>query len=225
MKFKTLREAMEDYANETGVPKISELSEAILDGHSITELGDISFLKECTELGYISMNKCDIKKLEKFPAGLPIERLEICDNMLHDGLEALEDLEKLEELHLGGNQFDSINQLKPLAKVTSLRILDVTDCPVVKKDNDLHQEIFQMMTHLEAFNGRDSSGESVDFEDGSSDLDDYSSEDSEEDGDSNDDDDDDDSSDNSEGSDEEEYEDEGDDDEAAERPTKTARHE
>jgi len=222
MKFKTLYDAVKDYASETGAENLSELTEAILDGHHIEEMGDISFLKDCSEMGYLSMNKCGLKKLEKFPAGLSIERLEICDNSLHNGLEALQSLEKLEELHIGGNQFDSINQLSPLAKIESLRILDVTECPVVEKVNELHTEIFKLMPQLEAFNGKDSSGESVDFEDGSSDLDDYSSEDSE-------DDDEDGSDDGSQDDSEEDEDDEDDEDDDEEddhaRPSKTARHE
>lgn len=223
MQFTSLREAMEDYISEAGVSKVEELPEAVLDGHTITQLGDLSFLKGCTEMGYLSLNKCDIKKLESFPSGLSLERLELCDNKLHDGLDCLEHLQGLEELHIGGNAFDSLDQLKPLSKLTTLRILDTTECPVSEKVADLHEKIFELIPSLEAFNGHDKSGESVDFEDGSSDLDDYSSEDS----------DDDEGSFDDEEDDEEESgeEDENDDDESAddgegeERPSKSARHE
>ena len=225
MKFNTLREAMEDFVSEAGVSKIEELPEAVLDGHTITQLGDLSFLKGCSDLGYLSLNKCDIKKLENFPSGLALERLELCDNKLHDGLECLEHLQSLEELHIGGNGFDSIEQLKPLAKLASLRILDTTECPVSEKVADLHEKIFELIPTLEAFNGHDKSGESVDFEDGSSDLDDYSSEDSEDDeGSFDDEDDEEDGSDNDE-EDDDEDDGSGDDDEDGERPSKSARHE
>lgn len=225
MKFNSLREAMEDFVSEAGVSKLEELPEAVLDGHTITQLGDLSFLKGCTELGYLSLNKCDIKKLENFPSGLALERLELCDNKLHDGLECLEHLQGLEELHIGGNGFESLEQLKPLSKCASLRILDTTECPVSEKVADLHEKIFELILTLEAFNGRDKSGESVDFEDGSSDLDDYSSEDSEDDEGSFEDEEDDD-----EGSDEDDESEDDDaetdeDEEAGERPSKSARHE
>lgn len=232
MKFASLHEAMKDYLSETDSSSVEELTEAILDGHSLPDLGDVSFLSGCTKLGYLSLNKCDIKALPTFPTGLTIERLEICDNKLTGGLEALAALESLEELHLGGNQIASIDALKPLAALKSLRILDVTDCPV-QKDQALHSTVFEMIPSLEAFNGKDESGESVDFEDGSSDLDDFSDEDSEDGSDESGDEDEegsdesDDEDDAESGSDEDEDEDEDDDedDETSEKPSKAARHE
>jgi hypothetical protein len=225
MKFSSLHEAMTDYVSETNDESVEELSEAILDGHSIPDLGDLTFLSKCDKLGYLSLNKCDIKSLPKFPKGLKIERLEICDNKLSGGLEALSDLEFLEELHLGGNQFSSIEALKPLSDLKSLRILDLTDCPVCNGAS-LGAEIFKMIPTLEAFNGKDETGESVDFEDGSSDLDDFSDEDDSEGSDDDDEEseeDDDSDDDDSDEDDDEEGDDDGESD--GERPSKSARHE
>jgi acidic leucine-rich nuclear phosphoprotein 32 family protein E len=227
MKFDSLREAMQDYLSEANVSSIEDMTEAILDGHSIPDLGDLSFLVGCTRLGYLSINKCDIKSLSVFPEGLVIERLELCDNKLSDGLESLAALSSLEELHLGGNKFATAESLSPLAQLKSLRILDVTDCPITK-DASLHATIFGMVPTLEAFNGKDEANESVDFEDGSSDFDDYSDEDSdsgsgsEEDQDDEDDENDDEEDDEDAESDEDGSSSEDDDD--SERPTKTARH-
>lgn len=224
MKFNSLKEAMIDYLSEAGVDKVEGLSEAILDGHAIPDLGDLSFLSGCAELGYLSLNKCDIKKLPVFPVGLAIERFELCDNKLHDSLESLANLESLEELHLGGNQFATIDSLKPLGSLKGLRILDITDCPVVEKEGELHQEIFKLVPSLEAFNGKDETGESVDFEDGSDDLDDYSDEESEEGSNDKDDDDEGDEDSDDEDDDDEDDDEDDEDDEGDERPTKTARH-
>ena len=222
MKFNSLQDAMADYLTETKLKKVEDLTEALLDGHAIPELGDVAFLTKCTKLGYLSLNKCSISKLPVFPAGLAIERLELSDNKLHGSLESLHNLEHLEELHIGGNQFDSISQLKPLSKLANLRILDITECPVLEKDSEIHSEIFKLIPTLEAFNGKDETGESVDFEDGSSDLDDYSDEDdSDEDGSSDEDDEND-----EEDSEDDEDDEEGDDEEASDeqRPAKAARH-
>lgn len=224
MKFQSLHAALTDYLSEAHVKTVEKLTEAILDGHSIQDLGDISFLAKCNELGYLSLNKCDVRKLSEFPSGTSLERLEICDNKLHDGLDSLIHLDNLEELHLGGNKFESMDQLKPLGKLKNLRILDLTDCPVVEKVADLQSEIFKLIPTLEAFNGKDSAGDSVDFEDGSSDLDDFSDEDSEgsEDDEENDEEEDDEEED---ADDDDEDEDEDDQEEDGEsRPRKTARH-
>lgn len=216
VKYESLHAALKDYIVEADVQKVEDLTDAILDGHAIPSLGDLSFLKGCALLGYLSLNKCDIRKLEAFPAGLKLERLEICDNKIHDGLDALVSLENLEELHMGGNKIESLAQLQPLAKLSKLRILDLTECPVVEKQSDIASKIFELVPHLEAFNGKDASGESVDFEDGSDDLDDYSSEDDSDDN-SNDSDD---SNDDSEGSEDDE---EDDDEVEGEKPSKSAR--
>lgn len=228
MKFDSLRDAMQDYLSEANVSAVEDLTEAILDGHSIADLGDLSFLTGCTRLGYLSINKCDIKSLSVFPEGLVIERLELCDNKLADGLESLAALSSLEELHLGGNKFATVESLAPLAQLKSLRILDVTDCPITK-DSSLHATIFGMIPTLEAFNGKDEANESVDFEDGSSDFDDYSDEDSESGSDDDDEEEDEDDDDDDEEDDEDDESDDsgssdGDDDDDSERPTKTARH-
>lgn len=222
MKFSSLREAFDDYMKDSGITDMGELNEIILDGYAVPDLGDLSFLKKCTKLGYISMNKCDVAKISEFPEGLPIERLELCDNKLHGGLEHLANLTQLEELHLGGNSFESLNQLKPLEKITSLRILDITDCPVSESAN-IHEEIFKLIPSLEAFNGKDQSGESVAFEDDSDDIDSYSLDDSDEDSEGDDEDDDeDDNSEDDEEEDDEDDDEEGDDDED-EKPAKNAR--
>lgn len=220
MKFESLHAAMTDFLTEATTSAVEKLNEAILDGHSIPDLGDISFLSNCSDLGYLSLNKCDVRKLPTFPTGAPIERLELCDNKITDGLDALSNLSVLEELHLGGNQITSFEQLKPLAKLSNLRILDLTDCPVVEKDSTLQAEIFKLIPTLEAFNGKDVSGESVDFEDGSSELDDFSDEDSEDE----DDDEDDDDDDEEEDDDEEDDDDDEDDDVEEGRPPKSSRH-
>jgi hypothetical protein len=225
MKFHSLKDALTDFMSEAGVSELKELREGILDGHAIQDLGDLKFLVDCKELGYLSLNKCDLKKLHEFPAGLSVERLEMCDNHLHDGLECLKNLGSLEELHIGGNSFSTLESLKPLHHLKSLRILDVTDCPVVKKDSDLHSEIFKLIPSLEAFNGKDESGESVDFEDGSDDLDDYSDEDSELDSDEDDEDGSDDEDSNDSAEDDDEEEDEGSESDEDSRPAKAARHE
>jgi hypothetical protein len=230
MKFSSLHEAMQDFVGESGKQSVEEFTEAILDGHAIPDLGDVSFLSKCSSLGYLSMNKCDIKVLPKFPEGLSIERLELCDNKLTGGLESIATLKSLEELQMGGNQFATIEPLKPLAALSNLRILDLTECPVTK-DGSLHEAMFQMIPSLEAFNGKDADGEEVDFEDGSSDLDDYSDEESGSDEGSFDDeesddedgseDDDDDSSDSD---DDEDGDEDDDEEEEKERPSKAARH-
>jgi hypothetical protein len=226
MKFDSLKSAMEDYVSEVNCNSIEKLSEVILDGHYISDLGDLSFLTKCPELGYLSLNKCDIKAIPQFPAGLSIERLELCDNKLTGGLEALSALTHLEELHLGGNQFATLESLKPLSSLKSLRILDVTYCPV-EKDSNLHAEVFKMITSLEAFNGMDDGGVSVDFEDGSSGFDEYSDESDgtgsdEDDEEGSDDDDDEDSNDDDSEDEEDDDDEEGEDDD--ERPSKAARH-
>ena len=224
MKFNSLRDALVDYLSETQVDSVEKISEALLDGHSIPDLGDLSFLTNCDKLGYLSLNKCDLKSLPMLPKGLNIERLELCDNKLSGGLEAITELASLEELHLGGNPLASLESLKPLANLKSLRILDITDCPVAK-DAGAHSEIFKLIPTLEALSGKDESGESVDFEDGSSDLDDYDSNSGSDEDDEEGSDDGEDSQEDASDDDDEEDEDEEDEGEEEEaRPAKSARH-
>jgi hypothetical protein len=215
--FSGLKDAVDEYVKiSASAEKDSELHEAILDGMKITELGDLSFLSGMSKLGYLSVNSVNLKKLQHFPK-CSIQRLELADNHISGGLECLANLTDLEELLLGGNPLSSLDQLKPLSSLTSLRILDVTNCPVSEKSIELSKFVFDLLPNLEALNGKDRDGASVDFEDNSSFLD--TDEDDDED------DDDDESDDGSDQSEEEEEDGESDEESDSGNEKKKRRNE
>jgi hypothetical protein len=179
-------------------------------------------LGELTGLAMISMNDCDLKKLETFPETLTeLVALELTDNKLSGAdLKALVPCKKLEFLELSGNEKITMEDLKPLASLP-LREIDVTGC--VAGAEEFRDAIFGTFAQLEALDGMDREGNEIESEDEDlEDLDDdeYEEEDEDdEDGDEDEDedgDDDDDDDDEEEEEGDEEEEEEGDEEEPAE---------
>merc|ERR550514_2490069 len=150
----------------------------------------------------ISMNDCDLKKLETFPETLTeLVALELTDNKLSGAdLKALVPCKKLEFLALAGNEKITMEDLKPLASLP-LREIDVTGC--VAGAEEFRDAIFGTFAQLEALDGMDREGNEIESED--EDLEDLDDDEYDED---------DDDDDEEEG--DEEEEEEGDEEEPAE---------
>ena len=229
----TLEDRFKEYAKLSAADEYTNMDDICLDGSEIKAMGSLEFLKKCTKLESLTMNHCGIKKIETFPAGLAIERLELMDNEISGGLAALGHLSKLVEVSLTGNQIASAKDLAPLAGLTNLKVIDVSGNPFTSTET-YRKEVFEILPHIEVVDMQDKEGNVIEIE---SDEDEYDSTDMDSDGyasgghDSEDsisdsDDEDDDSEDFS-SDDDEDDDDEEDDDEEDEEPvaTKKARKE
>ena len=92
---------------QSGVPP-GEMEELVLDGNKgwTMDPAGLKKLGELTAITMISMNDCDLEKLETFPEALTeLEILELADNKLSGAsLKALVACKKLSFLALGGNE-------------------------------------------------------------------------------------------------------------------------
>lgn len=92
-----------------------EVTELVLDDCKTSR---VTGLDKFTHLKVLMLNNCGISTLEGFPTLPLLQRLEIADNNLSDGLEALQDaaLIQLRVLVLAGNKFASLDSLEPLVR-------------------------------------------------------------------------------------------------------------
>jgi acidic leucine-rich nuclear phosphoprotein 32 family protein A/C/D len=71
------------------------------------------------------------------------------DNFLKgEELSKLQIYPKLVKLRLSNNQINSFDEIEILGKFPNLQILDLMDCPIVKKDN-YREEIFKILPNLQ----------------------------------------------------------------------------
>lgn len=143
-------------------------------------------------LRMLSIINVGLQSLAKFPALPKLRKLYLSDNRLNSGLENLEGCQNLTVLVLAGNKFKSIDELKPLGKLSKLTALDLMNCEVTSTDG-YRETVFNMLPQLKFLDNIDKDGVERDSEDEDED-DDEEEEDAEndEDGDEEGDDDDDD---------------------------------
>ena len=100
-------------ANQTRNQKPADVTELVLDTCKATK---VSGLDKFTNLKTLTLNACGMTTLEGFPQLSYLQRLELSDNNLQDGLDVLEGacLINLKSLSLAGNKFSTLESLEPL---------------------------------------------------------------------------------------------------------------
>jgi len=150
-------------AQKTAGTDASEVLELVLDG---VKASKVTGLNQFTKLKVLQLNGCGLTSLEEFPTLPNLQRLELADNALSDGLDHLQDaaLMHLKVLVLAGNKFSSLQGLESLASLPSLRELDMEGCAVA--DEDAYREtVFEMLPQIKYLDGVDGDGEEKDEED------------------------------------------------------------
>jgi len=141
----------------------SSINELVLDNcarcHSIQGLTD-----EFCNLRVLSIINVGLQSLAKFPALPKLRKLYLSDNRLSSGLENLEGCPNLTLLILAGNKFKSIDELKPLTKLSKLSILDLMNCEVTSTDG-YRETMFNMLSQLKYLDNADKDGVEKDSDD------------------------------------------------------------
>lgn len=90
-----------------------EVTELVLD---TCKAAKVTGLEKFSNLKLLTLNGCGLTSLEGFPTLPKLQRLELSDNGLSDGLDALQDacLVGLKCLSLAGNKFNTLDTLEPL---------------------------------------------------------------------------------------------------------------
>nr|AAW25902.1 unknown [Schistosoma japonicum] len=95
-------------------------------------------------------------------AGLPclssLKNLELSNNLISGGLDALLKCPNIEQLNLSSNKIESMDVLMPLAKLSELKSLDLGNCPVTATEN-YRKKAFAMIPSLKYLDGLDENNE------------------------------------------------------------------
>ena len=96
----------------------NEVTELVLDTCKATK---VSGLEKFSNLKSLTLNGCGLTTLDGFPTLPELRRLELSDNNISEGLEALQDaaLFQLKSLSLAGNKFATLEDLDPLVRPLS----------------------------------------------------------------------------------------------------------
>ena len=116
-------------AQKTAGTDASEVLELVLDG---VKASKVTGLNQFTKLKVLQLNGCGLTSLEEFPTLPNLQRLELADNALSDGLDHLQDaaLMHLKVLVLAGNKFSSLQGLESLARAPPAPFCGPASCGV-----------------------------------------------------------------------------------------------
>ncbi|CAF3510595.1 unnamed protein product [Rotaria sp. Silwood1] len=141
----------------------SSINELVLDNcarcYSIQGLTN-----DFCNLRVLSIINVGLQSLAKFPTLPKLRKLYLSDNRLSSGLENLEGCPNLTLLILAGNKFKSIDELKPLTKLSKLSILDLMNCEVTSVDG-YRETMFNMLPQLKYLDNADKDGVEKDSDD------------------------------------------------------------
>ncbi|CAG0891199.1 unnamed protein product [Darwinula stevensoni] len=161
LSFTSVTKRTREVAPQTHVPGIGRLGEGLfilqvkaltLDncrGTSIDGLTD-AFVN----LENLSMINVGLTSLKGFPKLPNLKKLELSDNRISGGLEALCESPKLSSLSLSGNKIKDLSALEPLKKLQNLRSLDLFSCEVTGEDK-YRERVFELIPQLSYLDGYD----------------------------------------------------------------------
>jgi len=157
----------------------AEVNDIILDTINfevLTEEIGAAINKHKDTLLFLSLNDCALSSLQNLPILPKLVRLEITDNFLKPlDLVIISKMKEIQSLSLGGNYINNYEDLEPLKNLPKLVQLDLVGCSICFQA-DYHKKVFSMLESLEILDNRDVDGNEIDYEGGSQDGDEPSSE-------------------------------------------------
>jgi len=143
--------------------KIAELN---LDNCKSTSI--VGLTEEFENLEVLSLINVGLTTLKGFPGLTSLRKLELSDNRISGGLNALTCLPKLTYLNLSGNKIKDLETIEALKDMKSLQNLDLFNCEVSTLEN-YRDKVFSMvpsLIYLDGFDKEDNSEDEDDEEDG-----------------------------------------------------------
>jgi len=142
--------------------KPEELRELNLDNCKSPNIDGLT--DKFTALEVLSLNSAGLTSLKGFPALPKLRKLEVSDNRISGGLNALSGCTAIKSLILSGNRIKDLESLKPLSELAALSNLDLFHCEVTNVDN-YREEVFKLLPQLVALDGFDKNEEEVEDSD------------------------------------------------------------
>uniref|UniRef100_H3CB90 Acidic leucine-rich nuclear phosphoprotein 32 family member n=1 Tax=Tetraodon nigroviridis TaxID=99883 RepID=H3CB90_TETNG len=133
----------------------AEVVELLVD-NCLSGDGEVEGLTdEYTGLEVLSMVNVGLKSLSKLPPLPKLRKLEVSDNVIAGGLDALsEKCPNLTYLNLSGNKIKELDVLKVLQNLKNLKSLDLYSCEVSTLE-DYRDSVFELLPQLTYLDGFD----------------------------------------------------------------------
>ena len=118
----------------------------------------------------MNLSYCNLRSIKNLPIIAGLERLDLSDNNLtgEDLHFVYQTYKKLKTLQLCNNGIRNLDYVALLAKIPSLKTLDLSANPITDINN-YRQNVFEKVPHLEALDGYNLEGSECSFE-GNDDL-------------------------------------------------------
>ncbi|CAH8601684.1 unnamed protein product [Schistosoma intercalatum] len=153
MTYMTLLQRIE---LERGKREPGEITELNLDNSKSVDIEGLT--DEYSSLEVLSMMNVGLQSLAGLPSLASLKTLELSNNLISGGLDALLKCPNIEQLNLSSNKIESMDVLIPLAKLSELKSLDLGNCPVTTTEN-YRKKAFAMIPSLKYLDGLDENNE------------------------------------------------------------------
>ena len=157
MMEKTIKDQIKD-------DDYSAVQEIIIDNVKSRQIDDNSkkILEKLKNLQVLSLNNINLTTLANFPNVASLKMLELSDNHLETGLEALAQYPELISLNLSNNKVASLDELQKLGKLSKLCSLDLFYNPVMKSsEKEVKEWVWATFPQLQTLDGLDKDGKEV----------------------------------------------------------------
>uniref|UniRef100_A0A3Q4MHP8 Acidic leucine-rich nuclear phosphoprotein 32 family member n=1 Tax=Neolamprologus brichardi TaxID=32507 RepID=A0A3Q4MHP8_NEOBR len=133
----------------------AEVAELVVDNCRSSD-GEVEGLTDdYTGLEILSMVNVGLSSLAKLPSLPKLRKLEVSDNTISGGLDALaEKCPSLTYLNLSGNKIKDLSTIEPLQNLKNLKSLDLYSCEVSALD-DYREGVFELLPQLTYLDGFD----------------------------------------------------------------------
>ncbi|CAD5209946.1 unnamed protein product [Bursaphelenchus xylophilus] len=169
MAASTMKEYIDKQLEKSPADEITEL---LLDNIQSTKLSGLEG-HNFANLNHLSLIGCGLQSFEGLPCIPSVKVVDASENKISDLSPLVEKCPSLYHLNLCGNNIEKIEQLKPLAELKNLQVLDVFDCPLAEEE-DYRDKIFATIPSLQYLDGFDVNNEELE------DLEEFGGEDAEE---------------------------------------------
>ncbi|CRL03685.1 CLUMA_CG016234, isoform A [Clunio marinus] len=130
----------------------NQIKELNLDNCRSTAIEGLT--DEFTALEKLSLINVGLTSLKNFPKLPSLKKLELSDNRISNGLNHLLTSPKLTSLNLSGNKIKDFDELKPLASMEKLEVLDLFNNEVTTAEN-YRNNVLQLIPSLKFLDGFD----------------------------------------------------------------------
>merc|ERR1711881_769122 len=130
----------------------AQIKELNLDNARATQIGGLS--DEYVNLETLSLISVGLTTLKGFPKLASLKKLELSDNRISSGLQALQDCPQLSHLNLSNNKIKDLDAIEPLKSFEQLTHLDLFNNDICNIE-DYRTKVFKLLPNLKFLDDAD----------------------------------------------------------------------